>query len=237
VIVPRRTVLAVGLAAVVGAASSGWLASRPNATVTPARREVVRSATRDVPSSAPLPEDGAEPQRLRTRALGDLLLDSAPPGFVEVPSSSGPAGAFDLETLVARSDHPERERAVLSENRFVRGYARSWQMDAGDGPHRIVASVFEFEDVSHAVVFLMEKREETIAEDAGDRFPVQAGIGLRFAHDVDDGIVHGYTVAFHEDNLVFYLGALYPSEQPPDEVLALEARQRARLEQSRTDAA
>jgi hypothetical protein len=112
------------------------------------------------------------------------------------------------------------------ENHFLRGHVRSWQRPAADGPHRVVASVLEFEDVNHAVVFLIHKRDQTIEQDGGERFPVESGVGVRFVHRVDGDDVYSYTVAFHDGNLVYYLGAFYPSEQPPDEIRALESRQR-----------
>jgi hypothetical protein len=231
----RKTILAFGVASVMAALASGWAASRPSAPVKRAPEpEVVRSPSKGKPV-VPAPEEPAPPQTPRTQALSELLIDSAPEGFVELGPDSGPAGSFDLESFVQRSDNPDVDRAVLTENRFLRGYARSWQRSTAEGPHRIVASVFEFENVSQAVVFLIHKREQTIREDSGERFPVEAGIGVRFVHRIEDGSVHGYTVAFHDGARVFYLGALYPSEQPADEIRALEARQRELLRQRSLD--
>lgn len=236
----RNTVLAIGIASVAAALASGWVASRPTTQVKPARGDVTRAPSSATPTTSAPVEDPAEehtqPKAPRPQVLGDLLIDTAPEGFVEISPESGPTGPFDLESFVQHSDNPELDRAVLSENQFLRGHVRSWQRLAADGPHRIVASVFEFEDVSQAVVFMIHKREQTIAEDGGVRFPVESGIGVRFVHRIDGAPVHGYTVAFHEGNLVFYIGALYPSEQPHDEILAFETRQRELLDRSSDNA-
>jgi hypothetical protein len=232
----RKTILAFGVASVMAALASGWAASRPSAPLKPAAEpEVVRSPSKGKPV-VPAPAEGpAPPQTPQPQALSELLIDSASEGFVELAPDAGPAGSFDLESFVQHSDNPDVDRAVLTENRFLRGHARSWQRSTAEGPHRIVASVFEFENESQAVVFLIHKREQTIREDNGERFPVEAGIGVRFVHRIDDQSVHGYTVAFHDGARVFYLGALYPSEQPADEIRALEARQRELLRQRSLD--
>jgi hypothetical protein len=251
----RNTVVAIGIASLSAALASGWIASRPTTAVSDVRRAAVRAPAEekatgekpaeDTPAAAtptttvaandkapdtPKPLTAQRPQELR-----DLLIATGPEGFVELSSDAGPAGEFDLESFVQHSENPELDRAALTENRFRRGYVRSWQRLFSDGPRRIVASVFEFEDVHHAVVYLIHKRDQAIAEDGGERFPVESGVGVRFVHRVDGTDVHGYTIAFHQDNLVYYLGALYPSEQPADEIRALETRQRELLARSADD--
>jgi hypothetical protein len=234
----RNTVVAIGIVSLAAAVTSGWIASRPTAVVSDARRGTVQT-TAEKPSTTTTAQaneqvdEEPQPQPVpRTQALRDLLIDAGPEGYVELTSGAGPSGDFDLESFVRQSATPELDRAVLSENQFRRGHVRSWQRLFADGPHRIVASVFEFDDVSHAVVFLLHKRDRTIAEDGGERIQVESGIGVRFVHRVDGNDVYGYTVAFHEGNRVYYLGALYPSEQPPEEIRALEARQRELLARS-----
>ena len=170
----------------------------------------------------------------RPRPLAELLIDTVPKGFVELGRESAPSGPFDLETFLSHSDNPQRDRALLSDNHFVRGQVRSWQRPGASGTERMVASVFEFEGASDAVTFLLRKQDQTLAEEGAVAFPVTGGIGLRYVHRTGEGLVHAYTIAFHSDNQLFYLGAFYSTEQPPDEILAMEARQRERIAPSAT---
>jgi hypothetical protein len=164
------------------------------------------------------------------RPLSDLLIDTPPAGFVELTADAGPNGAFDLEKLLQHSENPERDRALFSQHSFKQGFARSWEKLTPEGPHRIVVSVFEFADVSKAVIFLIDKREQTLSDEGGERLAVESGMGVRYVHRVGDELVHSYDVAFHDGARVFYLGAFYPNAHPADEIRALEARQREQLD-------
>jgi hypothetical protein len=175
------------------------------------------------------PEAAPAPAQTRpARSPNEALIADAPAGFVELTPATGPAGAFDLETFLRWSEDPAHDRALLDANHFVRGHVRSW-LRPGPREARMVAAVFDFESASDAVSFMLRKKEQTIAEDGGVEFTVKGGTGLRYVHRASDGLVHGYVIAFHVDERLFFLGAFYPNEQPPDEILAMEDRQRARF--------
>jgi hypothetical protein len=239
----RAEWLAICVAFAITASVSGWVASRPPQPVhrTGATDANDRSRGDAVRSPAtPTTTNSTTPSPTGTAgggsvALSELVVDTAPPGFTELGPGVGPSGPFDAEAFVRLSATPEYDRALLSGSRFRSGYARSWQAIGAGGPRRIVASVFEFEQASDAVVVLMRKREQTVMEYGGVEFPVASGIGLRFVHHEGGQRTYGYTVAFHHENLLFYLGAMYPSAQPPDEILEIEARQRERLTGARVN--
>ena len=69
-------------------------------------------------------------------------------------------------------------------------------------------------------------------EDAGVPFPVVGGTGLRFVHRQGNETIHGYSITLgRDDGLLFYLGALYSTPQPPDEVLLVARQQLDRVQQ------
>ena len=167
-------------------------------------------------------------------ALAKLLVDVAPHGYVELSSGSGPSGAFDLEAFARASKHPDEDRAVLAQNGFRQGYVRSWEKSGANGTSRLVASVFEFANPLGAAALAEYEGGRVVKEDAGVSFPVDGGSGLRFIHRQGDQIVWGYSVTLHrDDGLLFYVGALYSTPQPADEVLLVARTQleRFRLEQ------
>jgi hypothetical protein len=164
--------------------------------------------------------------------LRNLLVDAAPQGYVELASGSGPSGAFDLDAFARSSPHPGEDRAVLSQNGFRQGFVRSWEKAGATGPSRLVASVFEFADPTGARALDTYESGRVVSEDGGVAFPVAGGSGLRFVHREGDQTVHGYSVTLHgDDGLLFYLGALYSTPQPPDEVLSVARSQLTRLQQ------
>jgi hypothetical protein len=66
------------------------------------------------------------------------LPDKAPAGYTTVGEQSGP---LTLEEAAARETDPEAERKRLAEQGFLRGYARTWESQAGDV---IIVIVSEF---------------------------------------------------------------------------------------------
>jgi hypothetical protein len=184
------------------------------------------------PTTAP-PRAIGGPQVSRGRGpapLADLLVDVVPEGYVEVPSPDGPNGPFDLEGFVGFSDHPDEDRAVLAANGFRQGFVRSWQKSGPGGTSRLVASVFEFNDARGASALAEHQNRRSLREDDGVAMPIAGGTGVQFVHQGVTQTVHGFSVTFVRDGLLFYLAGLYPKPETPGEVLLTAQRQLGRLD-------
>jgi hypothetical protein len=166
--------------------------------------------------------------------LAAVLVERAPDGYTELGRGVGPNGTFDLESFLTTSEDPARDRVLLTENHFERGQVRSWERTGPGGARRLVASVFQFRSASDAVTFLVRKKDQTITDEGAVEFPVAAGIGLRYVHRTGNTAVYSYTIAFHVDNQLFYLGAFAPTDQPPQEILTLEVNQREQIDRLAT---
>jgi hypothetical protein len=210
------------------AVESSKLAARATSTAAAAAKRRVAplpSADGRSPDVTVAPPPTASPVPTRP-ALAKLLVDVAPPGYVELTSGSGPSGAFDLEAFARASTHPVEDRAVLSQNGFRQGFVRSWEKSGANGTSRLVASVFEFADPLGAVALADYEGGRVVKEDAGVSFPVEGGSGLRFVHRQGDQTVWGYSVTLRRDEgLLFYVGALYSTPQSADEVLLVARTQ------------
>jgi hypothetical protein len=223
----RRTITVSAVALAAAAAVTGWVATTGNDS----RPAPVRStATTVAPNQEPRSEPEPQPATVTPPPLATVLVDDAPAGYVELRPGAGPGGTFDLNSFLTSSDDPARDRLLLSANHFEAGQVRSWERDGPDGPRRLVASVFQFRSASDAVTFLVRKKDQTITGEGAGEFPVSSGIGLRYAHHDGSTTVYSYTIAFHVDNQLFYLGAFAPTDQPPAEILTLEANQRERID-------
>ena len=151
----------------------------------------------------------------RNRSKSDRTAAASPPG-----------------SFTRTSPHPLQDRLVLTQNRFQQGFVRSWEKPGANGPNRLVVSVFEFADPTGARAVADYERGLVMKEDAGVPFPVAGGTGLRFVHRQGNQTIHGYSITFgRDDGLLFYLGALYSTPQPPDEVLLVARQQLDRVQQ------
>jgi hypothetical protein len=209
-------------------AASSQLAARASAdAVVSSQNALAPTPSADAPGPVITATPPVVTPAVPTRpALAQLLVGVAPHGYVELSSGSGPNGAFDLEAFARASKHPGEDRAVLAQNGFRQGYVRSWERSGATGSSRIVASVFEFANPIGASALADYEGGRVVKEDAGVPFPVDGGTGLRFVHSQGNQAVFGYSVTLRrDDGLLFYVGALYSTPQPSDEVLLVARTQ------------
>jgi hypothetical protein len=176
---------------------------------------------------SPPPTTGSASRVGAAVPLQDLVVGNAPAGYAQLQADAGPNGTFDLNAFVRWSNHPDEDRAALASNGFLRGFVRSWKRPASaGGAAQIVASVFEFQTESGAQGMRAYENARTVKDDGGNAFPVPGASGLHFVHNAGGAPVYGYTVTFRQQGTrLFYLTALYLTDQSPDEVLAMAQRQ------------
>jgi hypothetical protein len=182
-------------------------------------------------SHVPLSADGtvsptttSTPPTPELRAMDDLLLDDALPGFHRDDAAVG-AGPLDLEAAARAEADVAAERSVLETRGFVRGLSRAWI-----GPDDEVAyvAVYAFARADGAAAYLVDGMEHVLARGATS-FPVAGIAGARGFTTVDDlGTTHAVVFTVGPRWVLVLVGS--PSgTKTTDDAVGLASAQAARL--------
>jgi hypothetical protein len=214
--------LAIGGVGLVGLALVGAL----YATVSHATKKAPTPTT--VAVGLPGAATGVAPA---VRPLGDVLVNATPADYTPVDPGAGPSGPFDLKGFVRFAENPRADRVAFERNGFVGGFVRTWRRAGPLGESRLVASVFEFSSADGAKAVEEYESARTVREDKGVPFTLAGANALQFEHRVGKTTTHGYAVTIRRegDNRLYYLAALYPTQLPPAEIIALTQQQLRRL--------
>jgi hypothetical protein len=183
-------------------------------------------------ADSPTPTTTPAPAIVAPKPMSDVLVDVPPVGFHSVAAGVGPNGPFDLQGLLQFSEDPAADRLAFEQSGFVTGYARTWENDA-QPPGRIIASVLEFSTAAGADAVEEYQSLRTIQKDAGTPIVIPGARALHFVHrSADPGVapVYGYAVTIRSgENRLYYLTALYPTDEPAAEITELTRQQQLRL--------
>lgn len=128
------------------------------------------------------------------RALTDLLLDDALPGFSRADDAIG-AGPMDLDAAAAAEVDPDAERALLVTRGFVRGESRAW---LGAGDDVVYLAAYELGSAAQADAYLVDGTE-TLAARVAKPFDVQevaGAVGFTTVEQEEGGDFVAHAVAF-----------------------------------------